>query len=267
MLFQASKHLLKVWLATTRASIVREMEFRANFVAGLIRQALWLGIFVFMIEVIFHNTEQLAGWDRPDALLIVGLSRMIEGMMGVFFVSNIMRLPQQVQTGEFDFYLTKPVPVTWYVAFQRTHIDNIGNVLAGCAIAAYAFAIREAAVSPALLGAGVVIALAGVAIYFSLLMIIATLVFLVDRLEFLWGFNVLLSEPLTFPFDVFPRIPQVALTYLVPIAFVVFVPAQAFTGRLSWWHLPVSIGLAIVFLILASLAWRVGLRRYSSASS
>jgi ABC-type uncharacterized transport system permease subunit len=42
---------------------------------------------------------------------------------------------------------------------------------------------------------------------------------------------------------------------------------QALTGRLALWQVPVAIAIAAIFLTLANLAWRAGLRRYSSASS
>jgi ABC-2 type transport system permease protein len=75
------------------------------------------------------------------------------------------------------------------------------------------------------------------------------------------------TEPLTVPFDIFPRAPRLAITYLLPLAFIVFVPAQAITGRLDWWQLPMGIGIAIIMLALSRLSWQAGIRRYSSASS
>ena len=267
MPFPDSRHLWRVWLASTRASLVREMEFRANFVAGLIRQTLWLFIFVLMIEVIFQNTTQLVGWERAEALLIIGLSRFIEGLMGVFFIGNIMELPGRVQEGMFDFHVTKPVPVQLYTAFRKTHFSDLGSVIAGLILCLYALAVGGITVSLTTLLIAVGLMFAGVVIYYSLLIAAASLVFILDRLEFLWGFSSILSEPLTVPFDVFPFAPRVALTYLIPIAFVVFVPAQALTGRLVFWQVPLAIAIALLFLFLSNVAWRAGLRRYSSASS
>jgi len=256
-----------MWRASTRASIIREMEFRANFIAGLTRQLLWLLVFIFMVDVIFGTTEQLAGWHQSEVLVLIGISRIVEGLMGVLFVQNIMELPNLVRDGKFDFHLLKPVPAQLYTAFRRTNIDNFGNVIAGVLLTGYALIAGTITPGlPAILLALLVIA-AGITIYYSLLIITATLVFYIDRLEFLWGFNILLSEPLTVPFDIFPRLPRVTLTYLIPIAFVVFVPAQALTGRLVWWHTPLALGLAALFLLIANAVWRTGIRKYSSASS
>jgi ABC-2 type transport system permease protein len=259
--------MLRVWLASTRASVVREMEFRANFVMGIIRQMLWLGVFIFMTDVIFRNVQTLAGWSQPEALIIIALSRIIEGLMNTLFTANIMELPERVRRGDFDWHLIRPLPTLFYTSFRRTSIENIGNLLGGFGLLLYALHQLTTSVSIINILSLLVLAVSGITIYYAILIIVSTLVFVLDRLEFLWGFNVLLSEPLTVPFDIFPRAPRAVLTYLIPLAFIVFVPAQAITGRLASWHIALSLVFAVVFLMLAHLAWKAGLRRYSSASS
>ncbi|MEX0649624.1 MAG: ABC-2 family transporter protein [Candidatus Andersenbacteria bacterium] len=262
-----TKHLWRVWRASLRAGLIREMEFRGNFIAGLIRQILFLGIFVFFINVIFQNTEQLAGWQQHEMLLILALSRIIEGVINLLFTESIMRLPEAVRDGTFDFYLIRPLPAQFSAAFRRPGVDNFGNILVGLILFAYAISAMTTFPSFSSIGLLLFLSALGITIYYSLLILVSSLVFRLERLEMLWAFNILFSEPLTVPFDIFSRAPRFVLTYLVPIAFVVFVPAQAITGRLQWSQIPVAIGIAALFLTLANLAWRAGLRKYSSASS
>lgn len=267
MPFPDIKHLGRVWLASGRASVVREMEFRANFLLGLVRQGLWLGVFIIFINVIFRHVDDLSGWSRAEMLVILALSRLMEGLINVLFVHNLMELPQAVQKGQFDFYLTKPVPAQFMAAFRSFSLYSIGNVIAGAVLLAYALPHLPTLPHPAAWFIFPLLAACGLVVFYSWLVIVATLVFYLERLEALWGFLVLFSEPLTVPFDIFPRPARVALTYLLPIALVVFVPAQALTGRLQWWQVPLAAVLAALFLLIANLAWRAGLRRYSSASS
>jgi len=265
-LLDSSWRLLKVWRASVRAGLVREMEFRANFLLGVIRQFLWLAIFLFTIEVIFQNANSLAGWNKAQVLVILALSRLIEGILDIFLTRNIAEMPHLVQTGQFDFHLLKPVPAQFYSAFRKTNLYNIGNFTAGLILFAYATTLIPH-ISSLQWALFVIITILGITIYYSLLILVTSLVFFTERLESLWGFLSLFTEPLTVPFDIFPRLPRVALTYLLPIAFLVFVPTQALTGRLQLWQLPVAIAITAIFLLLANLAWRAGLKRYSSASS
>lgn len=263
----SSKHLLKVWLASNRASLVREMEFRGNFFIGLFRQFLWLSAFIFLIEIIFNNTSQLAGWSKFEVMAILALSRIIEGVINVVFSDNIMSLTSKVQQGTLDFMLVKPLPSQFAAFFTRLSYQNIGNLLNGFILLGYIATQAPHFFTITNLLLTTFLAFLGITIYYSLLVIVGSLVFRLDRLEALWSFNILFSEPLTTPFEVFPYGPRLILTYLLPIAFVVFVPAQALTNRLESWQLPLAIIIATIFLTLANLAWQAGLRRYTSASS
>lgn len=263
-----SQHFWRVWRANVRASVIREMEFRGNFFLGLIRQFLWASAFVVLINVIFQNTDSLGGWSEAEVLLILGLSRFVEGIMDTLFTRNIVEFPHSVRDGKFDFSLLRPVSAQLYTTFRRISLYSIfGHVTIGIILITYAalqFNELPALHEWALMFCFIII---GISVFYSLLLAAASLVFIVERLESLWGFMELFTEPLTVPFDIFPRGPRLFLTYLLPLAFAVFVPAQALTGRVQWWLLPIGILIAIVFLTLANLVWRAGLRRYSSASS
>ena len=69
------------------------------------------------------------------------------------------------------------------------------------------------------------------------------------------------------PVTIYPSWLRVSLTFLVPIAFAVTVPAQSLTGRLT----PDTIATAAVFAAVlfgfTRWFWRFGLRRYSGASA
>jgi len=260
-------HFFRFYLSSLRASLVREMEFRLNFFLGLLRMALWAGVFIFQLEIIFHNAPSLAGWSKPDVLIIVALSRVIEGMMNAVFSFNIGSLPDEVVTGKFDFHLIKPLPAQLYMAFRRFRLYDLGNVIIGLVLLVYAFSLKGALPAFGAWLSFLVLVVSSLVIFYSLLIMISSLVFFIDRLTHVWGFYSIMTEPLTVPFSIFPPAARLALTFFLPIAFLVFVPAQALTGRLAAWHIPTALTLAAIFLTLANLIWRAGLRRYSSASS
>ncbi len=261
------QHLLRIWRATVRAGFIREMEFRANFYSGLLRQGLWLATFIFLIEVIFRNTQALAGWNKPEVLVVLALSRLLEGTIDAVFSRNIARFPEKVRTGAFDFYLTRPVPAQFAIAFERFNFLNLGNVVTGIVLLGYALAIGSATPSLSAWLLFTLLAVLGITIYYCLLLTFASLVFFFERLEALVAISHLFSEPLTVPFDVFPRDIRILLTYLLPLAFVVFVPAQTLTGKLQWWYVPTGLAIASFLLVVANVVWRTGLKKYTSASS
>jgi ABC-2 type transport system permease protein len=59
----------------------------------------------------------------------------------------------------------------------------------------------------------------------------------------------------------------VGLTFFVPVAFAVTVPAEALTGRLTSATL-LGAGVLTIFLVLLTRGvWKLGLRNYSGASA
>ena len=69
------------------------------------------------------------------------------------------------------------------------------------------------------------------------------------------------------PTSLYPGWLRFALTFLVPVAFVTTVPAEALTGRLSPATLAGAALLAIALAVVSRVFWRAGLKRYAGASA
>jgi ABC-2 type transport system permease protein len=69
------------------------------------------------------------------------------------------------------------------------------------------------------------------------------------------------------PVGVYPGWLRYTVTFLVPIAFAVTVPAEAMTSRLEARTLLVSFAFAAVLFAATRWFWRFGLRHYGGASA
>ncbi len=69
------------------------------------------------------------------------------------------------------------------------------------------------------------------------------------------------------PISIYPNALRLSLTFLVPVAFAVTVPAEALTKRLTMPTLAGAAALAVVLLSASRLVWKVGLRQYTGASA
>jgi ABC-2 type transport system permease protein len=70
-----------------------------------------------------------------------------------------------------------------------------------------------------------------------------------------------------FPVGIYPDWLRFGVTFLVPVAFAVTVPAQAVTSRLSVQTLLIALFFAAFLFALTRWFWRFGLRSYSGASA
>jgi ABC-2 type transport system permease protein len=69
------------------------------------------------------------------------------------------------------------------------------------------------------------------------------------------------------PVGIYPDWLRTGLTFLVPVAFAVTVPAEALLARLLPQTLLLTLALTIVMLAASRAFWKLGVRNYSGASA
>ena len=108
---------------------------------------------------------------------------------------------------------------------------------------------------------------ASLVIIYSLYLALSTLAFWFTRIEEVASIIWLHSTAGSFPITAYPNWARFFFTFILPVAFVTTVPAEAATGRLDWdWGLG-AIAFAAAMLCGASWLWSRAIRNYSSASS
>jgi len=66
---------------------------------------------------------------------------------------------------------------------------------------------------------------------------------------------------------IYPDWLRTTLTFLVPVAFAVTIPAEALTARLTPETLLFAALFMLALMLLARWVWKTGLRHYSGASA
>jgi ABC-2 type transport system permease protein len=69
------------------------------------------------------------------------------------------------------------------------------------------------------------------------------------------------------PLVIYPGWLRVSLTFIVPVAVAVTIPAEALVGRLEVTTLLIVLAAAAASLVLSRLFWTLGVRHYSGASA
>ena len=107
----------------------------------------------------------------------------------------------------------------------------------------------------------------GILILYSVWFILGTLsVWFVKIYNITYVLKALL-EGGRFPIAAYPTLYRIFMTFVVPVAFLTTVPAEAFLGRGSAFYTTLSALFALVFFTVSRLFWRFALRYYTSASS
>ncbi|NTU84014.1 MAG: ABC transporter permease [Chloroflexales bacterium] len=250
-----------------RIGAMNELQYRVNFWVQLLESAVALGVGLAGLGVVFSHTSDLAGWTRPELLAVMGVHILMGGLIQMIIQPNMNRLMDDVQRGTFDFVLSKPEDAQVLVSVREIRIWQLVNVAIGAVVLAVALDQLGGAIG---LGAALIFAatlVLGALMIYSFWLILTTTAFWVVRVDNMLQLFEGLYAAGRWPVGIYPGWLQGLLTFLVPVAFAVTVPAEALTGRLSLSTLALAAALALGLLLLARLVWRIGLRQYSGASA
>lgn len=261
-------HTLTVIRTYLKLGFLNMVQYRANFVFEVIGVGTHLVTAFLGLAVVFNQTENLNGWSASDIVVLVGIQTMIGGLLGTVIEPSFSRFMEHVRLGTLDFTLTKPADAQTMVSLQRIEGGSIAGVIAGIFTLAYGLSRQAHAIGwdDALLFLAML--LAGVIIVYCFLLMLSTLVFWFVKLDnilviFGTSFGIAGSWPIT----IYPGWLRAGLTFVVPVAFAVTIPAQSLTGRLSAPWAVGTIAAALGFVVVSRLFWRFGLRHYTGASA
>ncbi|MHB1242800.1 MAG: ABC transporter permease [Gaiellaceae bacterium] len=250
-----------------RVGTMNELQYRANFFIQLLQSAVSVVTAIVVLALVYSQTDELNGWSESELLVVLGIQILLGGVIRTTIQPNMQRLMEEVRDGKLDFALTKPEDSQVLVSVRDVRIWRAVDVLAGAAVLAYGIDGLETGV-----GAGDVLlflgllAVGAITIY-CFWLVIATLAFwIVDVWQIMELFDGIYQTG-RWPVSIYPIWLRLGVTFIVPIAFAITVPAEAVTGRLEWSTVGLAVGFCAALFAFTRWWWGFGLRRYSGASA
>lgn len=261
-------HALRVVRAHVRVGVLNIVQYRVDFVVAAVNAAVTVAAQLTGLAVIFANTTTLNGWEPNEMLLLIGVHTLIGGLIGMFVQPSMEAMMEGIRLGTFDFVLTKPVDAQVLASAQTVSPQAAVNVLVGVGVIGTGVVRSGQGVDPWALALFVPTLIAGLVIVYAFMLLLSTLAFWFIKLDNLLAiFQALFGHAGRWPVTIFPAWMRFGLTFVVPLAFAVTVPAQTLTGRASPGGALAAIGVAALFLVASRAFWRVALRRYTGASA
>ncbi|MEK6751978.1 MAG: ABC-2 family transporter protein [Chloroflexota bacterium] len=250
-----------------RIGILNEFQYRANFYIQILQTFIALGTGLIGLNLVFSQTTQLGGWNKSELLAVMGVFITMGGVIRSAIQPNMERLMEEIREGKLDFALTKPADAQLLVSVREFRFWQIVDVFTGMIVMGIALSQMNWLISAwSALGFFSALAMGSIMIYCFWLMITTTAFWFVRVHEIANLFEGLYAAG-RWPIDIYPNWLRIGLTFLVPVAFAVTVPAEALTGRLTIQTWLGALALTIFLFILARTIWKIGLRSYSGASA
>jgi ABC-2 type transport system permease protein len=250
-----------------RVGMAVELQYRANFLVQIVQTLGGLFFAIGGVWTVFSHTQSLADWRPEEVAALVGVYFLIRGAINMVMQPSMQLLLEDVRRGTLDFALTKPADAQLLVSVRQVEIWRIVDILAGVAVMAVAVGRLGGRIGAVDALAFATALVCGAAIVYSFLLMLATFTFWFVRVENILVIFQSMYTAGQWPVGIYPAWLRASLTFVVPIAFAVTVPAEALTGRLNPATLAWAVGLAAALLALSRAFWKVGLRRYTGASA
>ena len=258
---------IKIWIALFSNSLTRDMEFKSNFIGGIIVDFVYYGMHLFFFSIIFSYVDSLLEFTKDDVIIFLVITFLTDTFYMLFFSGNLMKINQLIVKGDLDFFLLRPINSQFLISFRYVKSYTLLSVLIlGFLLIKLIFESTR-----------------DITFYnfiffnfsFSMGLIIwASIDFCISCLSF-WFKNFSTGGWLSHQLLKFSQRPDTIYTgwlrkslfTFLPMAFITSVPTRTLLYGPSKNYLLGQILITLFFLFLTRLIWKKGLEKYESASS
>ncbi len=264
---------LRLLLRLIGASLRAQAQYPASAIMLTVGQFVGNGIEILAAWALFDRFGSVQGWRFGEVAVFYGCVHMTFAVADLLCRGFDVLGTEFLRTGDFDRVLLRPRSATLQLMAHDFRISRLGRFAQGFVvllIGAHAIGLEWNATAVAMVlwaGAG------GVALFFAIVVLQGTMSFwTIESLEVV---NVLTYggvQAVQFPLSLYNGWLRGALTYVVPLACVAYFPILLVLGRpdplgTPAWFGVVSPAAGFVFLGIAFVAWRFGVRHYTSTGS
>ncbi|MGA2259123.1 MAG: ABC-2 family transporter protein [Thermoguttaceae bacterium] len=267
----------RVFLTFARNSLVRDMTFRANFLIDSITSMAWMLLNLAFYLLVFRYTGSIGentGWEQYQFFVFFATSLVINAVVQTFFMTNADELTDLIRTGGLDFILLKPIDTQFLVSLRRVEWSSLSNLALGLVLLGYALLRLAYLPGPIQVVLYLVYVACGVAIYYSLMIALASATVWMGRNLTLYDFWFYIITFSRYPMEIYTGWLGWPLglffTFIIPVLIVVNIPARMLVRTLenqNWWLAAFAILAATASVAASRWVFQLALRSYRSASS
>lgn len=243
------------------------MAYKKSFFFSVVGQFLTSFTAFLSMYFLLDRFGTVRGYTLEECVLCSGVLLMSFALAECFF-RGFDRFPRMVRSASFDLMLVRPRSLVFQVLCNEIEFTRIGRVLQAALMLAYGIALTSVVWTPYRILVLTLMILGGVCVFTALFIIYAAISFFtLEGLEFMNVFTDGAREHFAYPIDVYGKPMLRVCTYCIPYALFQYYPLLYLLGRADNPLLGLLPLLTPLFLIPATLFWRVGVRKYKSAGS
>lgn len=253
------KNQFKTWL-----------EYRTDYIAGLIGVILEQVITLSILGGIFANVSSIKNWTFPEMLVIYGFTRTSLGIADAI-TENLWWVSSYAKDGTLTNFLLKPIGVLYQLIFERIHFERFANsfigiifIVYGTSTIGYHWNILDIIIT-------VYFVFLGVLIYLGLMIISSAIgIFFVGNINVMDTF-LSLTEFAKYPVTIFNRYMIILFNTIVPISVVGYYPTaillKSETPFLNIQTIIFATVITSIFFFFSLIVWTAALKTYQGVGT
>ncbi len=263
---------LAVWRRLVGARIRADWQYRTSFFLFLASQTAVACMDLAVVASIFHQVDSLAGWSGMEVALLFGLSGVSFGLADLL-ISQVEEASKHIKAGTFDLFLLRPVPTLVQLSASEFALRRLGRTLQPLVVLVVALVaapvdwrVETVALIPVTIVCG--------AVMFGAVWIVTSSIsfWTVESQEVANAFTYGGGLATSYPIDLLGTWMRRIATYLLPLAFVAYLPAARMLGRDDPLGLPSAVAWAVPLVAAASAlvargVWSLAVRHHRSTGS
>lgn len=261
------KYFQVLWIVI-RNSFYKISAYRANFFSGLITDFCFNISRIVFVNVLLLNVPNLGGWEENHYLLFFGSSFLAESIYMFFFYNSHTMISQQINNGDMDFLLTKPISEMFILSTMNINFGSgLSNFVLGIVFVIKGIAGLNLEISVSKIIIYGCLILGGSIVYFSISFMINLLSFWFVRAGNVFELFTNITDLYRYPSDIFPKIVSMIITFIIPFQLISITPAKYMIESVND---EIFLGIAlypILFFVISYYIMRAAIAVYTSASS
>lgn len=262
---------LYFWLISMQ--IRAQWQYKFNLFLDIVTYFGVTALEIISLLLFFIPFPTLLGWKVGEVALLGSIMSISFGLAELVG-AGIDNFGDMVRRGEFDRILLRPIGAFTQVIGSDFRLRRLGRITqggAGIVVALWFLPNLHWTLTKVLvLSIGI---LSGTVIFVAILLLGATICFwTIETTELTNMLTYGAREMLSYPLTIYNLVLQRIFLFVFPVAFGTFVPACYILGRPLPFNMPGEVAflapiIALIFALIASQIWRLGMRRYQSTGS
>lgn len=256
----------KIWKITALNAWQEAFVNRATNLLFMIGKIIRFSMSLLFLFLIKHQVGSFAGY-TTDQIIIFFLTFQFVDVSSQVFYRGVYLFRDKIRTGEFDFYLAKPINPLFTSLTGKPDINDTIFLLPTTLLSIYLASTLDIKITFISLSWYLLLLINTFLIASALHILVLVVGVLSTEVEgVIWLYRDLMQLG-RFPITVYLEPIKLALFFIIPIGMMITIPTEILLQLTPTYSITLTFAIGISSLFISLKLWNWSLKKYSSASS